>query len=334
MNEARFYRAEKEGLRCNLCMHNCLIKQGRRGKCGVRENIDGTLFSHVYGEVVAEHIDPVEKKPLFHFLPGSLTMSIATVGCNFTCLHCQNHSLSQSGSRGGQLATQPRSPESIVESAVGGGCQSISYTYSEPTIFFEFAYDCCCAAREKDLRNIFVTNGYLSREAAETILPVLDAINIDLKAYSDRFYREICGGRLQPVLDNIEFFRKHGVWVEVTTLIIPGLNDSDEELRAIASFLSATDPDIVWHVSAFSPHFQMLDRPRTPTTRVQSARAIGLEAGLNHVYGGNIHGSGGENTSCSRCGLSLIERHGFYVHENSVTDGRCPSCSTRIGGVW
>ena len=334
MKEARFYRAAEEGLRCNLCMHNCLIKPGRRGKCGVRENIDNTLYTHVYGEVVAEHIDPVEKKPLFHFLPGSLTMSIATVGCNFTCLHCQNHSLSQSGSRGGQLTGRTRTPDSIAAAALRGGCQSISYTYSEPTIFFEYAYDCCRAARDMGLKNIFVSNGYLSRAAAETILPLLDAINIDVKAYSEGFYKEVCGGRLQPVLDNVEYFRKQGIWVEVTTLIIPGLNDSDEELRSIASFLAGIDPDIVWHVSAFSPHFQMLDRPRTPPARVQSAREIGLEAGLNHVYGGNVHGSGGENTLCPGCGHTLIERRGFYVADNRMDSGTCPSCSAPVGGFW
>ena len=334
MKEALLYRAEKDGLRCNLCMHNCLVKTGRRGKCGVRENRDGTLYTHVYGEVVAEHIDPVEKKPLFHFLPGSLSLSVATVGCNFTCLHCQNHSLSQSGTSSGQFRSHYRSPEDIVQAAVAGGCKSISYTYSEPTIFLEYAYDCCIAAHARGVKNVFVSNGYYSPESAAMIAPVLDGINIDIKAYSEEFYKEVCGGRLQPVLDNVRYFHDQGVWVEVTTLIIPGLNDTDEELRAIATFIADLDPDIAWHVSAFSPQFKMADRPRTPASRIISAREIGLEAGLNHVYCGNVHGGGGEDTLCPGCEKTLIRRSGFMVHESVITDGCCPSCATPIGGVW
>ena len=324
MKEALFYQAEEGGLRCHLCMHNCLVKSGRRGKCGVRENRDGTLYTLVYGEVVAEHIDPVEKKPIFHFLPGSLSLSVATVGCNFTCLHCQNHSLSQSGSRSGQFGPHRRSPDELVRAARSGGCKSISYTYSEPTIFFEYAYDCCVAAHKQGVKNIFVSNGYFSPEAAAVIAPVLDAINVDIKGYSEQFYREVCGGRLQPVLDNVRFFHDQGVWVEVTTLIIPGLNDSDEELRSIATFIADLDPDIPWHVSAFSPQYRMADRPRTPAARVAPAREIGLAAGLKHVYCGNIHGGGGEDTQCPGCGQTLIRRSGFQVHECAISKECCP----------
>ncbi len=334
MKEALLYTVRKDAVACGLCWHRCLIKSGRRGLCGVRENRSGILYSLVYGRISAEHIDPVEKKPLFHFQPGTLTYSIATVGCNFKCLHCQNHTLSQAGSAVQYLPSQQRLPEEIAAAAVQGGCQSISYTYSEPTIFFEFAYDCCRASRERGLKNIFVSNGYMSREAAEMIVPFLDAINIDVKAFSEPFYRDICGGSMQPVLDNVRFFKEHNIWVEVTTLIIPDLNDSDEELRSIAKFIAEIDPDICWHVSAFSPNYLMNDRPRTPAERLQSARRIGLEAGLNHVFTGNIRGRGGEDTICPACSRTVIERNGFLVTANHIQAGVCSFCYEPLAGVW
>jgi len=335
MKEALCYQAKKnKAVECNLCWHRCFIKPGRRGICGVRENQSGTLYSLVYGDVSAEHIDPVEKKPLFHFLPGSLTCSVATVGCNFKCLHCQNHTLSQTGVSAGRGASRYRSPEKIVAAAQLGGCRSISYTYSEPTIFFEFAYDCCLAAREKGLKNIFVSNGYMSREAAEMLVPCLDAINIDIKAFSEPFYRDICGGSMHHVLDNVKFFREKGIWVEVTTLIIPGLNDSDQQIRSIAEFLTDLDPDICWHVSAFSPSYLMNDRPRTSAERLYSARVIGLEAGLNHVFTGNVRNQGGEDTICPVCNKTLIKRSGFQISANLLESGACPYCAKPLAGVW
>ncbi len=334
LKEALLYQVKQEVVECNLCWHRCVIKPGRRGICGVRENRSGTLYSLVYGRVSAEHIDPVEKKPLFHFLPGTLTCSIATVGCNFKCLHCQNHTLSQTGAGVEHIPSTYRSPEEIVAAAVQGGCRTISYTYSEPTIFFEFAYDCCRAARAKGLKNIFVSNGYMSREAAEMIAPFLDAINIDIKAFSEPFYQDICGGSMQHVLDNVRFFRARNIWVEVTTLIIPGLNDTDEQLRSIAEFLVEVDPDICWHVSAFSPSYLMTDRPHTPAERLQSAREIGFAAGLNHVFTGNIRGQGGEDSNCPSCGKTLIQRSGFHVTSNLLKSGACPYCSEPLAGVW
>ncbi len=333
--QARLYESLADGaVRCRLCCHQCLIKPGRRGICGVRENRAGELHTLVYGAVAAEHVDPVEKKPLFQFLPGSLTYSLATVGCNFRCLHCQNHTLSQVSGTVADLPFQKRSPDDIVALAQRAGCRSISYTYSEPTVFFEFAFDCCQAARQNGLRNIFVSNGYMSREAALQVAPVLDAINIDIKAFTDRFYRDICGASLQPVLDNVRLFRERGVWVEVTTLIIPGLNDTDDELRAIAEFIVSCDPAIPWHVSAFYPTFKMLDRPPTPAGRLWSARDIGLAAGVQQVYTGNIRGGDGESTICPGCGEKLIVRRGFDITTNHLTDGSCPSCSRPVAGVW
>jgi len=334
MKKALFFQTKGNAVECGLCGHHCLIKRGRRGICGVRENQEGTLYSLVYGKLSAENFDPVEKKPLFHFLPGSLTYSIATVGCNFKCLHCQNHSLSQVGRHSGQIPHIVRRPEDVVGAAVSSRCQSISYTYSEPTIFFEFAYDCCVIARENGLANIFVSNGFMSRKAAKMLVPVLDAINIDVKSFSESFYSKVCGGMLDRVLANVKFFWQQGVWVEITTLLIPGLNDSDEEIRAIADFLVAIDANIVWHVSGFRPTYKMIDRPPTSAARLQSARRIGLEAGLRYVYVGNIHGGEGENTCCPDCRRDIITRSGFSVKKNEIRAGKCPFCSSAIAGVW
>ena len=334
MKKALFYQTRGNAVECGLCGHHCLIKTGRRGICGVRENREGTLYSLVYGKLSAEHFDPVEKKPVFHFLPGTRTYSIATVGCNFKCLHCQNHSLSQVGRESVQISHVLRKPEEVVSAALSSGCQSISYTYSEPTIFFEFAYDCCVAAKESGLANIFVSNGFMSGKAAKMLVPVLDAINIDIKSFSQSFYSRVCGGMLERVLENVKFFRQQGVWVEVTTLLIPGLNDSDEEIRSIADFLVSIDPNIVWHVSGFRPTYKMVDRPPTSVVRLQSARQIGLESGLHYVYVGNVHGGGGEDTCCPDCRKQIITRAGFSVKNNSLIAGKCPFCSAAIAGVW
>ncbi len=334
MKEALFYQKDGAEVICGLCMHQCRINPGRRGICGVRENIDGTLFSLVYGRISAEQIDPVEKKPLFHFLPASRTYSISTVGCNFRCLHCQNYHLSQVESAESMPGYVTRSPGEVVKNALKGGCQSISYTYVEPTVFFEFAYDCCLAADEMKLKNIFVSNGYMSRQAAEMLVPVLDAINIDIKSFSDDFYKKICGARLSHVLENVRFFRKQNVWVEVTTLLIPGLNDSEEEIRSIAEFIVEVDPEIPWHISGFRPTYRMLDRPPTSSIMLQRARDAGIAAGVKYVYVGNIRDGRGESTLCPACGNRVIDRRGFVITGNHMTAGSCSSCGTKIAGVW
>ena len=334
MKEALFYQSDGTTVTCGLCLHRCRIKPGRRGKCGVRENQSGTLYSLVYGKVSAEQIDPVEKKPLFHFLPGSLTYSIATGGCNFTCLHCQNHSLSQVNFEHTQLPYISRSPEEVARTAHRGGCRSISYTYVEPTVFFEFAFECCLAARALGLKNIFVSNGYMSTEAASMLAPVLDAINIDVKSFREDFYQEVCGAQLEQILENVRFLHNQNVWVEVTTLVIPGLNDSDEELKNIAEFIVGVDPNIAWHVSGFRPTFRMVDRPPTHPTQLLRAQNIGFEAGLHHVYVGNIHDGNGENTMCPGCSDLLIQRRGFSVLKNHLVNGTCPSCGYQLLGIW
>ncbi|MCK4388787.1 MAG: AmmeMemoRadiSam system radical SAM enzyme [Desulfobacterales bacterium] len=335
MKEAMFYtRLPKGEVRCNLCNQRCKIKEGERGICGVRENRDGKLYSLVYGKIVAEHIDPVEKKPLFNFLPGSRAFSIATVGCNFRCKHCQNFDISQyPHEHRGEIIGQDRTPEQIVAAAKGAGCETIAYTYTEPTIFYEFAYDTAILAQKEGIKNVFVSNGYMSAEAARQLAPYLDAINIDVKAFTDNSYKDVCGARLKPVLRTTQLMKELGVWVEVTTLIIPGLNDGDEELRDIARFVKSVGPEVPWHVSQFYPTYKLLDRPRTPVATLRRAREIGIKEGLHYVYEGNVPGEGGENTYCYACGAILIERYGLALIRNRLQDGKCPQCGTKIDGV-
>lgn len=336
MLEARFYtRLEGNKVRCGLCNHHCTIKEDKRGLCGVRENREGTLYSLVYGRAVSAHIDPIEKKPLFHFLPGTLSYSIATVGCNFRCLHCQNWEISQAPKGpDGNIAGRDLPPHRIVEEALEHGCKSISYTYTEPTIFYEYAYDTAVLAHEKDLKNVFVTNGYITEEALRNIQPYLDAANIDLKGFTEKFYKEVCGARLKPVLDNIRLYKELGIWIEITTLLIPGYNDSDKHLEGIAGFIADVSVDIPWHVTAFYPAYKLLDTPPTSVESLKKARKIGLEAGLKHVYQGNIPLEGSEDTICPKCGETIIERSGFTVLENRLREGKCPACKTRVDGIW
>jgi len=335
MKEAMFYTKTDNGaVRCRLCAQACRIPPGRAGLCGVRQNENGVLHTLVYDKIVSANADPIEKKPLFHFLPGTTSFSIATVGCNFICRHCQNHEISQYPRLHGAVIGRPATPAGIVAAAGNQGCASISYTYIEPTVFFELAIDTAMAARDAGLRNVFVSNGYTSSEAARAIAPYLDANNIDLKSFSDTFYREICGARLAPVLATIELMKELGVWVEVTTLIIPGLNDSDKELEAIATYIHGVDPDIPWHVSRFHPAHAMTDREATPPATLHRARAIGQAAGLRHVYTGNIPGQGGEDTTCPGCGAIVISRRGYATDSGGLDLGRCAKCSQAIAGIW
>lgn len=333
MREAFFYEKLKDGkVKCHLCPHECTIGEGKRGICGVRENKNGILYSLNYGKLVAENLDPIEKKPLFHFLPGSLSYSIATVGCNLRCLHCQNSEISQF--RAEIIPGKERTPQEALEIALNYGAKSISYTYTEPTIFFEFAYELAKLAHNKGLKNNFVTNGYANREAWEKIAPYLGGANIDLKSFRDNFYRKICGAQLKPVLESITLLKALGVWIEVTTLIIPTLNDSEEELRDIARFIASLDKSIPWHVTAFYPHYKLTQFPPTPATKLFRAREIGLEEGLKYVYVGNILGGEGENTYCSGCGSLLIRRRGFSVAKLALTEGKCRKCGKVLEGVF
>ncbi len=334
MKEALFYnKLENKKVKCFLCAHNCLISDGKFGICGVRENHGGTLYSLVYGKLISMNIDPIEKKPLFHFYPSSSSFSIATVGCNFKCAHCQNYDISQYPRKHARIAGEEATPEQIVDAAERAGCKSISYTYTEPTIFFEFAYDCARLAHTKGIKNVFVSNGYMSPDATKTIAPYLDAINIDLKGETE-FYKKLCGAKLEPVLHTIKLMKSLGVWVEITTLIIPSYNDSDDTLQWIAEFIKSVDSSIPWHVTQFYPTYKLLDQHRTPLERLRRARDIGIKTGLKYVYEGNVPGEGGENTYCPGCGEMIIGRSGFMITENKVIDSRCLYCKTKIDGIF
>ncbi len=334
MKEAMFYENINGKVRCHLCNHHCVIKEDGRGICGVRENHNGKLYSLVYGKSVSVGVDPIEKKPLFNFYPGTSSYSLATVGCNFHCLHCQNWEISQmSKGKGGKIIGDKLAPERIVSEAKGLGCKNIAYTYTEPTIFFEYAYDTAKLAHEQEIKNVFVTNGYTSAEAIKEIAPFLDAANVDLKSFDEDFYHEVCGAKLQPVLDNIRLYKELGVWVEVTTLIIPGYNDDEIQLKEIAEFIKRVGDEIPWHITAFYPAYKLLDVPPTPVESLRKARDIGLSGGLRYVYEGNIPGEGGESTYCSNCGELLIERRGYYIKRNEMVDGRCPKCKAKMDGV-
>jgi len=335
--EAYLYESLKDNeVKCNLCNHRCNIKNGRRGICGVRENRGGVLETLVYGRVVARHIDPIEKKPLFHFLPGSLSYSIATVGCNFKCRFCQNADIAQMPSdRKGRIVGDSFTPEDIVDEAIKGDCKTIAYTYTEPTIYFEFAYDTAKLAAEKGIRNVFVTNGYMTEEALQMIHPFLDAANVDLKAFTEEFYMKTCKARLVHVKETLKRMKYLGIFVEVTTLIIPGLNDDRRELENLATFLvDALGAETPWHISRFHPTYKLTDHPPTPVETLIRARDIGIKAGLRYVYIGNVPGENGEKTFCYRCNGLLIDRWGFYVQDNRIKNGKCPDCGAAIDGVW
>ncbi|HOP48821.1 MAG TPA: AmmeMemoRadiSam system radical SAM enzyme [Desulfobacteraceae bacterium] len=335
MKEAYLYeKLENKRVRCFLCSHKCLIKDGAKGICGVRENRSGILVSLVYDKIIASHCDPIEKKPLFHFLPGTSSYSIATAGCNFKCSFCQNSDISQLPSDYGRIMGKEMKPEQIVEEALNTRSATISYTYTEPTVYFELSLDTARYAVLKGLKNVFVSNGYMTEDCLKEIYPDLHAANIDLKAFSDEFYKQQCGGRLEPVLKTLETINKMGIWLEVTTLLIPGLNDSEEELKSIAGFLANLDPSIPWHISRFHPTYRLMNIPPTSAETIRRAREYGYEAGLKYVYTGNLPGDNGENTFCHECGEILIDRYGFYVTQNKIKNNRCPNCNAEIPGVW
>jgi pyruvate formate lyase activating enzyme len=359
LHEARFYEALPDGrVLCTLCPHDCRIAESGRGACGVRYNKNGVLYTLVYDRVVSRSVEPVEKKPLYHFYPGSTAYSIATVGCNLRCAFCQNWEISQwpkehlpkrlapSGMVESPEPICPRlaeledavpgervTPEGIVKAALAAGATSIAYTYTEPTIFYELAYDTAVLARENGLKNVFVTSGYISKAPLRELVTVLDAANVDLKFFKEQSYRRISRVRMQPILEAIRLYHDLGVWVEVTTLVIPGVNDSDEELKAIAEFVHSVGIEVPWHVSQFYPAHKMLDRPVTPMETLRRAGDIGRSAGLRYVYEGNVPGEKGENTYCYNCDSLLIDRYGFYVRSNRIDGGGCPDCGVSIDGI-
>ncbi len=335
MKEAVLWEKEKEqAVRCNLCHQNCFIREGKTGFCGVRINHGGQLYTLVYGRLIAENVDPIEKKPFFHFYPGSLSFSIATVGCNFACVFCQNADISQAPKEERYLALPAEvPPEKVIQQAERTGCLSISYTYTEPTVFFEYALDVARLARSAGLKNNFVTNGYFSTRALKMIAPFLDAANVDLKG-DDAFYRRLCQARQKPVVENISVMKSLGIWVEVTTLIIPGENDRENIIKSLAETIASISPDIPWHLSRFFPRYKMEDRTPTSCPVIRKARQIGLECGLKYVYTGNMPGDEGENTYCSKCHQLLIRRQGYATGIVGLTGNRCASCGTLLPGLF
>ena len=335
MHEAMLYdRISEKRVHCRLCSHCCTIADGDRGICQVRQNDAGTLISLVYERVIARDVDPIEKKPLFHFYPGTRAYSIATVGCNFTCLYCQNHYISQyPRAHAGHIVGDRVTADEIAADAVESGCHSIAYTYTEPTIAIECVLEVMKAAREAGLTNVWVTNGYFAAEAADLLIPLLDAANVDLKGISDQMYHDVVGGTVRPVLNTIERLVQAGVWVEATTLVIPGVNDSEDDLRWTAEAIRGISQEIPWHVSRFFPAHRMVDRGPTPIRTLERAREIGSDVGLQFVYIGNLPGEG-ESTFCPSCGAKVIARSGFLVREVRLVEGVCPDCEATIPGVW
>ncbi len=323
-------------VKCSLCNWRCEIGDGQAGRCRVRKNAGGVLYSLNYDKVCSANPDPIEKKPLFHFQPGSRSFSIATMGCNFRCEFCQNWQISQAAYEEDYIDGQSISPQQIVDAAIRSGCKSIAYTYTEPTVFMELCNDCGRLAKMNGLKNIFVSNGYMTAEALDFAADWLDAINVDLKAFSDDYYRRLCKARLQPVLDTISYIAKQTrIWQEVTTLLVPQENDSPDELKKIADFLvAAAGPDVPWHISRFHPQYKYLDSFPTPLASLERAYEIGKAAGLRYVYIGNVSGSRKENTYCYKCGRLLIERLGYNIAANNIKDAKCPDCSTKIAGQF
>lgn len=335
MHPARLWKPLSDNkVHCRLCAHFCVIEDGGRGRCGVRENNGGRLDTQVWGRVAALNLDPVEKKPLFHYKPGTTTLSFATMGCNLACSFCQNHSLSQPPRAGHPAQGQDMPPGLLLQAALEHGAGSISYTYSEPTVFFEYMQDTARLARQADLGNVMVSNGFQSPECLEELDGLIDAANIDLKAFTEDFYREQCGARLAPVLDNLKRIKGMGWWLEVTTLVIPGLNDSEAELGSMARFLAEElGRDTPWHVSRFHPDYRLTDRGPTKVASLETAWRLGREAGLDYVYTGNVPGHDGENTRCPSCGEVVVRRRGFTILETNLRAGACGRCKTPVAGV-
>jgi pyruvate formate lyase activating enzyme len=320
-------------VRCNLCSHRCVIPPGKAGACCVRENVDGQLYTLVYDRTIAQHVDPIEKKPLFHFYPGTTAFSIATPGCNFRCAFCQNWEISQSP-RNGEVMGVALTPQQVAGAARRHGCGSIAYTYTEPTIFAEYALDCAREAQALGIKNVFVSNGYMTPELIDRMAGLIDAINVDLKAGRGEFYRRISGASLQPVLKNLKLLKQRGLWLEVTTLVIPGLNDTDEELAWVARYLAEeVGPDTPWHISRFHGQHLMADTPSTPAHVLERAYELGKAAGLHYVYVGNLPGHATESTFCPVCATRVIERAGYRLGKRNLNEGKCARCGAEIAGI-
>jgi len=333
MIKALLYEHKDRGtVTCNLCPHYCNIQTGKSGLCRVRKNIDGKLFSLNSDKIVVANTDPIEKKPLFHFLPASSVFSIASSGCNFHCDFCQNHSISILKNES-DITGETIVPEELVEAALNQNCNSIAYTYTEPTVFFELMIETARLAKEKGIKNVIVTNGFISPQALNMLIPLIDAANIDIKAFSDDFYKKYCGGRLEPVLDTIRAMKKSEIWLELTTLLIPKLNTDRKELDKLTDFILDISSDTPWHISRFFPNYKISDIEPTDTELIEDVLGNAGKKGLKYLYGGNFI-SDWESTFCPSCGAELIKRKGYSVSIQNLSKGKCNKCGKEIPGVW
>lgn len=333
-HQARYYKKLANNIiECQLCPRKCQVSDLERGYCGVRENIAGEYYTLAYGEVCTANVDPIEKKPFFHFLPGSKAFSIATAGCNLNCKFCQNWNISQF--RPEDVNHVDLSPGDCAANAANSHCQSLAYTYSEPTIFYEYMYDCAVEARKQGIRSAVVSAGYIQAEPLAELISTVDAIKIDLKAFSNSYYKDICNGQLQPVLDSLVAIKRSGTWLEIVYLMVPGLNDSQTEIAELCDWLLTNlGPDVPIHFTRFHPSYLLQNLPMTPLKSLEQAHQIAKSKGLHYPYIGNVFGHDAENTYCHHCGKLLIGRNGFQIIENNLERGRCPSCQTIIPGVW
>ncbi|HOV33853.1 MAG TPA: AmmeMemoRadiSam system radical SAM enzyme [Candidatus Hydrogenedens sp.] len=323
----------KQLVQCELCPRNCILDENQKGECRIRINIGGKLYTVTYGHPCSIHVDPMEKKPLYHFLPATPILSLATVGCNFHCKNCQNWEISQAEPY--QYETEFTEPVEIANLAIHHKCPSVAYTYTEPLAYYEYTYDCCKAAVEKGLKNVLVTAGYINEEPYKQLLQFVHAANIDLKSFSEEFYRTVCDGTLKPVLKTLELTKKAAVELEVTNLVIPTLNDKDEDIQKLSNWVAVNlGKDTPLHFSQFYPQYKMTHLPPTPLETLIKARQIAQNEGLQFVYIGNIIHREGSNTYCPSCKTLLIERYGFNVLTNNIVDGSCPKCRTKIYGTW
>jgi pyruvate formate lyase activating enzyme len=327
--EAILYEKVDGALKCHICNRGCVVSPGNTGFCGMRQNENSTMYSLNYAAASSVAVDPIEKKPLFHFYPGSLSFSMGSVGCNFRCPYCQNWSIAQAELK--EVGTNDILPEMAIKLAIENHCQSISWTYNEPTMWFEYTLDSAKLAHQNDLKTVYVTNGYMSPESLDLIAPYLDAANVDLKGMSNMFYQELCQARLDPVLENIKTMHDKGIHLEITNLVIPGYNDSDDDLKALVEFLADVGVEIPLHFTRFYPHYQMNQVPPTPVETLEKAQKMAWKAGLKYVYVGNVPGSNGENTICPECGELLIKRNGYSIENNNLKkDNKCPECASNI----
>lgn len=334
VREARHYvKLEGNVVKCGLCWQGCTVPDGRRGRCGVRENREGTYYTLVYSRACTRHIDPIEKKPLFHFLPGSRAYSIATAGCNFTCKFCQNWNISQVKPR--DITSIHLSPDEIARDCQKNEATCLAFTYNEPTVFFEYMHDAARQAKQVGIHPVMISNGFIRPEPMEQLLDHLSAVKIDLKSFTDKFYRETCGGRLEPVKKTLCLLKEKGAWFEIVNLIVPTLNDSEDEIKEMCEWVGETlRDDVPIHFTRFHPTYKIQNLPPTPVKTLERAHEIARETGLKHPYLGNVPGHPAENTYCPGCGKPVIERFGFHIIANRIEQGRCRECSTPIAGVW